>query len=82
MSRQLSSLLDGDAKAEAFEAMLGARGDGMLGSAVEVVGAEIRVGGTVLEDVVGDDEDRVSDGHGSALGATTCSETVVLSSEV
>ena len=57
-------LLQGDLVAEGFEARDEAAFEGVLVAPVEVVAAEIVEVGAMLEEVVTDDEDRVSDGDG------------------
>src|SRR3954469_7416400 len=67
-------LFDGDLVAERFEPADAAAFYGILISTVEEVGAEVVVGAAVLEEVVGDDEDRVGDGDGGLVGAPTGGE--------
>src|SRR6266498_1975637 len=60
---------------EPFGALVG-------GASVEVVGAELSVGGVLGEDVVGGDEDRVAERAGCLAGAATAAKACVLGAEV
>src|SRR5919107_1377723 len=74
--------LEGDLVAEGFEAFDGAFLDAIGVAEVEVVGAEIGVGGAAFEQVVGDDEDGVTDGDDGAFGPAPGGEATELFGEV
>src|SRR5690349_4228437 len=82
MMRSLGDLFNGDLVAEGFEALDEAVLEGVLVAAVEEVGAEVVVGAAILEEMVGDDQDRVGDGDGGLVGATASGEAMVLGAEV
>src|SRR3954451_13315683 len=73
---------EGDLVAEGFEAFDGAFLDAIGVAAVEVLGAEIGVGGAAFEEVVGDDEDGVADGDDGALLAASGGEATELFGEI
>ena len=53
-----------------------------VGATGEVIAAEVLVGDVVFEDVVGGDQDRVSDGNDRLLVASTTFDLLILGAQV
>jgi hypothetical protein len=75
-------LLEVDFVAEGFEPTDEPSFKGVLVAAVEVVAAKVAKGCAVLEEVIGIDQDRVGDGDGGLLLATSAGQAAVLGVEV
>src|SRR5688500_18037314 len=75
-------LLEGDLVAEGLEAADQAVLEGLLVPPIEVVAAQVAIGGGVLQQVIGDDQDAVADRQSCLLLAAAARQPMILRAEV